>query len=273
MEEISVTGIDLAKSVFQLEALSPNGAMVWKKRLRRAAFTRFMEKQAPHCLVGFEACGGAHCWGAFSAIGFRVKMMAPKAVKAYREGPHKNDGRDAHAAAEAASRAQVRAVRVKSEAAQAVQALVRVRLLQIKQMVQPGNQLRGVLTAHGLETWLQRFCASRDPEKGQSRLDSGLLFGLQKSRVERASTISARDRPSPHKERDISGGLLTPHSLMRMALLLGRSQLFVVADATDQIADLGGEAFLLNRRFVSTRLRKQIVGNRDFPFGLIRRGE
>ena len=76
--------------------------------------------------------------------------MAPKAVKAYREGPHKNDDRDAHAAAEAASRAQVRAVRVKSEAAQAVQTLVRVRLLQIKQMVQTGNQLRGLRAELGI---------------------------------------------------------------------------------------------------------------------------
>ena len=151
MEEISVIGIDLAKSVFQLEAQSAGGAVVWKKRLRRAAFMRFMEKQAPRCLVGFEACGGAHYWGRFLGdLGFPVKMMAPKAVKAYRAGPHKNDGRDAHAAAEAASRAQVRAVRVKSEAAQAVQALVRVRLLQIKQMVQTGNQLRGLLAEFGI---------------------------------------------------------------------------------------------------------------------------
>ena len=151
MEEISVIGIDLAKNVFQLEAQSPDGAVVWKKRLRRAAFMRFMEKQAPRCLVGFEASGGAHYWGRFLGdLGFRVKMMAPTAVKAYREGPHKNDGRDAHAAAEAASRAQVRAVRVKSKAAQAVQALVRVRLLQIKQMVQTGNQLRGILAEFGI---------------------------------------------------------------------------------------------------------------------------
>jgi transposase len=154
MEEISVIGIDLAKNVFQLEAQSVCGAVVWKKRLRRAAFMRFMEKlgrQAPGCLVGFEACGGAHYWGRFlTELGFRVKMMAPKSVKAYREGPHKNDDRDAHAAAEAASRAQVRAVRIKSEAAQAVQALVRVRLLQIKQMGQIGNQLRGILGEFGI---------------------------------------------------------------------------------------------------------------------------
>jgi transposase len=151
MEQVSVIGIDLAKSVFQLEAQSGCGAVVWKKRLRRAAFIRFMEQQAPRCLVGFEACGGAHYRGRFlTGLGFQVKMMAPRAVKADREGPHKNDGRDAHAAAEAACRAQVRAVRVKSQAAQAVPALVRVRLLQIKPMVQTGNQLRGILNEFGI---------------------------------------------------------------------------------------------------------------------------
>src|SRR5215472_7237460 len=185
MEEISVIGIDLAKSVFQLEALSPNGAVVWKKRLRRAAFMRFMEKQAPRCLVGFEACGGAHYWGRFLGdLGFRVKMMAPKAVKAYREGPHKNDGRDAHAAAEAASRAQVRAVRVKSEAAQAVQALVRVRLLQIKQMVQTGNQLRGILTEFGIVM-----------PKGHHRLQSRPVGLKPEVRGPRSNAPSGPTRP------------------------------------------------------------------------------
>jgi transposase len=133
---------------------------------------RFMEKQAPRCLVGFEACGGAHYWGRFlGGLGFRVKMMAPKAVKAYREGPHKNDDRDAHAAAEAASRAQVR---VKSQAAQAVQALVRVRLLQIKQMVQTGNQLRGVLTEFGIVM-----------PRGQHRLQQAIIALGEDQRYQR----------------------------------------------------------------------------------------
>lgn len=164
MAKITVIGIDLAKSVFQLEAQSGSGAVVWKKRLRRAAFIQFMAAKAPRCLVGFEACGGSHHWGRFlSELGFRVKMMAPKAVKAYREGPHKNDGRDAHAAAEAASRASVRAVRIKSEAAQAVQGLMRVRTLQIKQMIQTGNQLRGLLNEFGIVL-----------PKGYKRLRAGL---------------------------------------------------------------------------------------------------
>lgn len=180
MEKITVIGIDLAKSVFQLEAQSACGAVVWKKRLRRAAFIQFMEVEAARCLVGFEACGGSHYWGRFlSALGFEVKMMAPKAVKAYREGPHKNDGRDAHAAAEAASRAAVRAVRIKSEAAQAVQCLMRIRTLEIKQMIQTGNQLRGLLNEFGIvlprgHKRLRDALAGLQDDPAHTRLPQGL---------------------------------------------------------------------------------------------------
>jgi transposase len=34
------------------------------------------------CLVGIEACGGAHCWAAkLTTLGHHVKMMAPQFVK------------------------------------------------------------------------------------------------------------------------------------------------------------------------------------------------
>jgi transposase len=52
--------------------------------------------------------------------------------------------------AEATSRSQVAAVRVKSEAAQATQALMRVRERRIRQRVQTTNQLRGLLNEFGI---------------------------------------------------------------------------------------------------------------------------
>jgi len=52
--------------------------------------------------------------------------------------------------AEAASRSQVAAVRVKSEAARATQALMRVRERRIRQRVQTANQLRGLLNEFGI---------------------------------------------------------------------------------------------------------------------------
>ena len=151
MEEISVIGVDLAKTVFELCALSPSGERVWTRRLKRAQFIAFMAEQAPRCLIGMEACGGAHHWGRrFKAQGFSVKLMAPRAVKAYRAGPHKSDARDAQAIAEAASRAHVKAVSLKSEAAQATQALARVRTRRLRQLVATANQLRGLMLEFGL---------------------------------------------------------------------------------------------------------------------------
>lgn len=151
MEEISVIGIDLAKSVYELCALTPSGERAFTKRLGRAAFMRFMDKEAPRCLVGMEACGGAHYWGRFlEARGFAVKLMAPRQVKPYRASPHKSDARDAAAIAEAAGRGGVKAVRVKSEAAQACQALTRIRTRRMRQLVQTANQLRGLLYEFGL---------------------------------------------------------------------------------------------------------------------------
>ena len=151
MEEISVIGIDLAKRVFQLCAMTKSGTIVWEKRLRRAALIRFLEDEAPRCLVGMEACGSAHHWARWLiARGFTVKLMAPNAVRAYRVGVHKSDQRDARAVAEATSRSQVAAVRVKSEAAQATQALMRARERRIRQRVQTTNQLRGLLNEFGI---------------------------------------------------------------------------------------------------------------------------
>ncbi|MCH8239236.1 MAG: IS110 family transposase [Proteobacteria bacterium] len=150
MDEISVIGIDLAKRVFQLCALSASGEVVWNKRLGRTALMRFMADRAPRCLIGLEACGGAHYWGRWlSGLGFRVKMMSPQAVKPYVTGGHKNDPRDARAIAEAATRSHVSAVRIKSQQAQALQALVRVRERQVRQRVQVVHQLRALLHEFG----------------------------------------------------------------------------------------------------------------------------
>jgi len=151
MEEISVIGIDLAKQVFQLCGENKAGEVVLTKRLKRKAFMTFMEQEALRCLVGMEACGGAHYWGRWlMARGFTVKLMAPRIVKAYRTSRHKNDFRDAHANCEAAGRPYVAGVAVKSEATQAAQALLRVRELQIKQLLQTTNQLHGLLHEFGI---------------------------------------------------------------------------------------------------------------------------
>ena len=61
MSQIKVVGLDLAKQVFQVHAIAEDGAVVMKRQLRRSQVLTFFEKLEP-CLVGLEACGGAHFW-------------------------------------------------------------------------------------------------------------------------------------------------------------------------------------------------------------------
>lgn len=77
MSKISVVGLDLAKNVFQIHAANERGETVLRKKLSRSQMQRFFAKLSP-CLVGMEACGGAHYWHRIlTEFGHTVRMMAP----------------------------------------------------------------------------------------------------------------------------------------------------------------------------------------------------
>src|ERR1700739_1061353 len=103
METIATVGLDLAKSVFQVHAISAAGAVVVRRALRRAQLLDFFRK-LPSCLVGMEACASAHFWAReIRACGHEVKMIPPIYVKAYVKRS-KTDAADAHAICEAVTR-------------------------------------------------------------------------------------------------------------------------------------------------------------------------
>jgi hypothetical protein len=60
--KVTVLGIDLAKNSFQLHGVDEKGNKVLKKKLTRKQLVAFIA-QLPPCLIGIEACGGAHHWG------------------------------------------------------------------------------------------------------------------------------------------------------------------------------------------------------------------
>ena len=60
MGEITTIGPDLAKSVFQVRAVGADGKVVLRLELRRNQVPGFFAGLAP-CLIGMEACAGAHC--------------------------------------------------------------------------------------------------------------------------------------------------------------------------------------------------------------------
>ena len=55
MTELSTIGQDLAKSVFQIHGVGPDGNVVVERQLRRSDLLRWFGKQKP-CLVDLEAC-------------------------------------------------------------------------------------------------------------------------------------------------------------------------------------------------------------------------
>ena len=110
---ITTLGIDIAKSVFHLHGTNKQGKVALKKRLRRDRLLAFM-KNLPPCLVGMEACGGAHYWARkFQGYGHTVKLMAPQYVKPYVK-TNKNDYNDAEAINEAVGRPSMRFVGIKA---------------------------------------------------------------------------------------------------------------------------------------------------------------
>lgn len=149
MNEITVLGIDLAKSVFQLHGVDARGVCQLRRQLRRAQVLSFVCRLAP-CLIVMEACASAHYWGRqFQAHGHRVKLIAAQYVKAFVRG-NKTDRNDAQAISEAGVRPGMPCVAVKSEDQQALLSLHRLRQLLEKQRRQLANQLRGLLGEFGI---------------------------------------------------------------------------------------------------------------------------
>ena len=148
MKQITTVGVDLAKSVFTVHGVDALGRTVLRKTLRREKLIELVAALPP-CLIGMEACGGAHEWARrFQAHGHRVGIMMARFVAPYRKNS-KNDGNDAEAICEAVSRPNMRFVPVKTAEQQAILSLHRVRQGFIEQRTATINRIRGLLAEFG----------------------------------------------------------------------------------------------------------------------------
>jgi transposase len=115
---VVTVGIDLAKNVFAVHGVDEGGkAVLIKPRVSRDQLLTLIA-QLPPCLIGMEACSGAHHWARmFQQYGHTVKLMAPKLVAPYRMSGKrgKNDAADAAAICEAVTRPSMRFVPLKDE--------------------------------------------------------------------------------------------------------------------------------------------------------------
>jgi len=127
---IITIGIDLAKNIFAVHGVNENGkAELVKPKVARDQLLPLIANLPP-CLIGMEACSGAHHWARlFRQHGHTVKLMAPKFVTPYRMGGKrgKNDAADAAAICEAVTRPKMRFVPIKEEHQQIILCLHRTR--------------------------------------------------------------------------------------------------------------------------------------------------
>ena len=150
---IMTVGIDLAKNVFAVHGVDENGkAVLIKPKVSRDQLLPLIA-QLPPCLIGIEACSGAHHWARlFRDYGHTVKLMAPKFVTPYRMSGKrgKNDAADAAAICEAVTRANMRFVPIKEEHQQIILTLHRTRQGFVEERTATYNRLRGLISEFGI---------------------------------------------------------------------------------------------------------------------------
>ena len=104
----------------------------------------------PSCLIGMEACVGAHHLSRkLHGFGHDARLMPAKYVRPYSKG-QKNDFRDAEAIAEAVQRPTMKFVATKTADQLDLQALHRVRERLVSQRTGIINQIRAFLLERGI---------------------------------------------------------------------------------------------------------------------------
>ncbi|MGF6654099.1 transposase [Paraburkholderia youngii] len=145
--QLTSVGIDIAKNVMQMHYVDGETGEVVNKPIKRAQFLEYFANRAP-CLIGMEACSGAHHWARqLTKMGHRVKLMPAEFVKAFNIR-NKNDAADARAIWLAVQQPS-KPVAVKTEMQQAMLALHRTRERLVAFRMMQINGLRGLLTEYG----------------------------------------------------------------------------------------------------------------------------
>ena len=165
-----------------------------KRKLRRGQVLEVFARLDP-CLVGMEACAGAHYWAReLTALGHEVRIMPPSYVKPYvKRG--KTDAADAEAICEAVTRPTMRFVPVKSAERQAALLDHKTRDFLVRQRTQLVNTIRahlsefGIVVAKGIHNVERLLTAAGDlPDAARPAVD--LLAEQLRQTQEKIETVT-----------------------------------------------------------------------------------
>src|ERR1700692_2549337 len=146
---IAVIGIDIGKNSFHVVGHDARGAIVLRQKWSRGQVEARLAN-LPACLVGMEACVGAHHLSRkLGSLGHDARLMPAKYVRPYSKG-QKNDFNDAEAIAEAVQRPTMKFVATKTAEQLDLQALHRVRERLMSQRTGIINQIRAFMLERGI---------------------------------------------------------------------------------------------------------------------------
>lgn len=146
-------GVDLAKRVYQVHGVDGFDKVCLVRAMTPDRFFAWCGTLQPGCVVAMESCSGAHhvCRG-LRLLGLDARILPAQHVGAYRVAGKrsKNDATDAAAICEAASRAHLHPVPVKTAAQQGMLGVHRLREGYKQERTALINRVRGLLAEFGL---------------------------------------------------------------------------------------------------------------------------
>jgi transposase len=146
---VATMGIDIGKNSFHVIGLDERGAIVLRQKWSRTQVEARLANM-PACLIGMEACVGAHHLSRkLQSHGHDARLMPAQYVRPYSKG-QKNDFRDAEAIAEAVQRPTMKFVATKTADQLDLQALHRVRERLVSQRTGIINQIRAFMLERGI---------------------------------------------------------------------------------------------------------------------------
>ncbi|ELH0871177.1 MULTISPECIES: IS110 family transposase [Vibrio] len=149
MNKYNIIAIDLAKNVFQVCKVSPQGKVLYNREISRAKLKQLLTKEKLS-LVSMEACSSAHYWARYAKeAGHQVKVINARSVKGFQTR-QKTDRNDALAIATASSLDHIHSIRIQSVDEQAMQSMERARNLALTNQIAQSNQIRGLLLEFGI---------------------------------------------------------------------------------------------------------------------------
>ncbi|MFZ5488113.1 MAG: IS110 family transposase [Pseudomonadota bacterium] len=229
-----VVGLDIAKNVFQLHTVDMETGEIVNIQLKRAKVLLHFANRSP-CLIGIEACGGAHHWARkLQALGHSVRLIHAKAVRPFVTG-NKTDATDARAIWLAVQQPGTKFVGIKTLQQQATLVLHRQRELLMKTKTMYSNALRGLLYEFGVTFAKGKKALLGEIEAALQSLANDIPRCVLESLREQVQRIAQIEKDIKAIEQRLAQQLSDDENMKRVAQIPGVGLL----TATAAIATMG----------------------------------